>query len=114
MIDDEIEYQLDTNVLIHGVRGDAVWQGIKGICDPLMYEPKPSVCIVTHGELRSFAEQHEWGDLKRNQMNYLLGYFRVIERITPAVIDAYALIDSYSHQEGVIMGKNDIWIAATA
>ena len=104
----------DTNILIHGVRRDAVWDKIKLVSDPLMYEPKGLVCIVSHGELRSFSEQSEWGREKQDPMNFLLGYFDVEERITRQVIDAYALLDAYSRQRGFAMGKNDLWIAATA
>ncbi len=107
-------YLYDTNALIHGVRRDAVWDKIKSVSDPLMYEPKGLVCIVSHGELRSFGEKSQWGREKQDQMNFLLGYFNVEERITRQVIDAYALLDAYSHLRGVVMGKNDLWIAATA
>jgi predicted nucleic acid-binding protein len=105
---------LDSNVLIHGVRRGLTWQKIKSECDPLMRLPKPVVCIVSHGELRSFAERNDWGDEKRDYASWLLNYFDVFDINKPAVIDAYALLDTVSHQAGITMGKNDLWIAATA
>ena len=107
-------YLLDTNVLIHAVRGSPTWQRIKAACDPLLTEPRPIVSIVSHGELRSFAEQQEWGALKRDQALFLLGYFARAGIDAPDVLDAYALMDTYSRRNGIKMGKNDLWIAATA
>lgn len=107
-------YLLDTNVLIHAVRGSPTWQRIKVACDPLMAEPRPLVSVVSDGELRSFAEQQEWGTLKREQALFLLGYFAWAGIDAPDVLDAYALIDTFSRRKGVKMGKNDLWIAATA
>ena len=105
---------LDTNVLIHGVRRGLTWQKIKAVCDPLIRLPKPVVCIVSHGELRSFAERNDWGADKRDYASWLLTYFDVFDINKPTVIAAYALLDKVSRQAGVTMGKNDLWIAATA
>lgn len=110
----EILYLLDTNILIHGVRGSQVWQKIKMICDPLMVEPRPSICVVSEGELCSFAEQQQWSDIKQSQMEFLLDYFLRASIDSPPVLRAYAKIDSWSRTKGIRMGKNDLWIAATA
>ena len=39
-----VPYLLDTNVLIHAVRGDETWQEIKRRYDPLMMDPRPEFC----------------------------------------------------------------------
>ena len=43
-----------------------------------------------------------------------MGYFPVIPLPFSQVISVYAEIDDYSRRNGVTMGKNDLWIAATA
>lgn len=107
-------YVLDTNILIHAVRGSETWQRVKMIFNPLMVEPRPYIGVVTDGELRSFAKQQSWGDVKRNQMEFLLDYFTRTTIDDEEILKAYANIDAYSRQSGVKMGKNDLWIAATA
>lgn len=100
--------------MIHGVRGGLLWQRIKEICDPLMAEPRPAICIVTEGEARSFAEQQQWSEVKQNQMDFLLDYFVPAAIDSPQVLQAYAKIDAFSRTKGFRMGKNDLWIAAVA
>jgi len=104
---------LDTNILIHGARRNAVWNKIVATCNPMLLDPSPIVHIVSHGEILSFAEQRLWGDDKRQQLSFLLQYFSLAQ-IGSAEVDAYALLDSYSKQLGIKMGKNDLWIAASA
>lgn len=50
-------YLLDTNILVHLVRGDAVGQHIRSKYSPALLEPRPLISIVTEGELRSLAYQ---------------------------------------------------------
>lgn len=107
-------YLLDTNVLVHFVRADSIWARIRSRYQLLAVDPKPLISIVTAGELRSFAYFHHWGDSKRNQMEYVLGYFDEIPIDSPAVVEAYAVIDSHFQLRGHAPGKNDLWIAATA
>lgn len=105
---------LDTNILVHAVRGSITWQRIKALRDPLMAELCPIYSVVTEAEIRTLARVLEWGLPKVEQMNFLLQYFRRTEVSTPQVIEAYSLIDAYSRKQGIKMGKNDLWIAATA
>lgn len=79
-----------------------------------MAAPRPLICVVSVGELLSFAEQQGWGAVKREQAAFLLGYFARAGIDVPDVLNAYAGIDTYSRGRGVKMGKNDLWIAATA
>lgn len=93
---------------------DATGRYIKATYDLLMTEVRPFLCVVTEGELRSLAYQWRWGDDKREQMRFFLDYFGRALIDTPTMMEAYALIDSYSERTGNSMGKNDVWIAATA
>lgn len=111
-MEDPIIY--DTSILIHLVRGDAVGERIKNLYAPLVADPRPSVCVVSEGEMRSLAYQWGWGRQKLDQMEFLLGYFWRLPIDPPKILEAYAIIDSYSEKNGRSMGKNDVWIAAVA
>ena len=105
---------LDTGILVHIIRGDATGVFIRDNYAPLLADPRPLISIVTEGEIRSLAYQWKWGLAKREQMRFLLDYFdrSPIER--DEILEAYAEIDGYREAVGRPMGKNDVWIAATA
>ena len=105
---------LDTNVLVHFVRGSAVWARIQGRYQLLAADPKPLISIVTAAELRSLALQHGWGKSKLDQMEFALGYFDEVFIDSRSLADAYAVIDAHFQRQGHPFGKNDLWIAATA
>ena len=106
-------FLLDTNILIHGARRNEIWEKVILACNPMMSEARPLVHVVSQGEALAFAEQNSWGDARRTQLAFLLGYFDAAQ-IGPREIDAYALLDTYSRRLGFRMGKNDLWIAAAA
>ena len=106
-------YLFDTNILVHLVRDDFTGQSIRSKYAPFMLDPKPFICTVTGGELRSLALQWSWGNHKTEQMRYLLGYFRQVSIERPDVMNAYAAIDFSANAQGIKMGKNDLWVAAT-
>jgi len=107
-------YLLDTNVLVHYVRGSAVWQRIRDAYRPLTVTPTPKYCVVSDGEIRSLALQWEWAEKKLDQMEFCLGFFQPQTIDHPKVQRTYATIDAYCESIGQSMGKNDLWIAATA
>jgi predicted nucleic acid-binding protein len=107
-------YLLDTNVLVHLVRGDAVWARVRATYQPLLIDPRAIISVVTAGELRSLALQFNWKAEKINQMEFYLYYLRRVSIDDPEVIRAYAVIDAHGQRIGQPLGKNDVWIAATA
>ena len=81
------------------------------------------ISIVTVAEIRSLAIQFNWGNPRINQMTEVLSDLSVIDINSPEIIDRYVEIDCYSkgkHRNlvsnfsAIKMGKNDLWIAATA
>jgi predicted nucleic acid-binding protein len=48
-------YLLDTNILVHLVRGDGVGQYVRDAYAPLLRDPRPLICVVSDGELCSLA-----------------------------------------------------------
>lgn len=47
-------------------------------------------------------------------MSFLLDYFDRAPIDSAELLEAYAVIDAHSEATGHSMGKNDVWIAATA
>ncbi len=105
---------LDTNILVHNVRQDLMWEKIREDYQLLVVEPTPLISIVTAGELRSLARQWNWGRAKRDRMEFLLSYFQTVPIDSPEQISIYSEIDNFCLERGRVMGKNDLWIAATA
>jgi tRNA(fMet)-specific endonuclease VapC len=82
------------------------------------------VSVVTLGEMWSLAYQFRWETRKQERLKSILDRFTAIP-ITDEIIYRYAQIDAYSQGKlperalpaGMTsrnMGKNDLWIAATA
>lgn len=107
-------YLLDTNILVHFVRSDAVWRRVRANYSLMVVQPTPHYSVVTGGELRSLAHQFGWAAAKVSQMHFAFNYFRRVSLDDNAVLEAFAAIDSYAKRIGRPMGENDVWIAATA
>ena len=107
-------YLLDTNILIHYVRDDGIWRRIRDEYQLLLIDPTPIISIVTAGELRSLALQWAWGPAKLDRMEFILGYLDVVPVEDSVIVANYAEIDAHFQLRGRKLGKNDLWIAATA
>jgi tRNA(fMet)-specific endonuclease VapC len=116
---------LDTCILIHAVRASnnklntnrKTWDKVKAVCDPLLVEPTPVCSIVSKAELLSFGKQRSWDEQRINAAEFYLDYFTIVGIENDEIIRAYTEIDTFSrfYPTGMIkMGKNDLWIAATA
>ena len=105
---------LDSNILLHYIRESPLAEVIEARYALTTADPAPLVSVVSEGELRALALRLAWGAAKRQRMEGLLSYFTVIPLPFADVVKTYAEIDDYSRRKGVTMGKNDIWIAATA
>ena len=91
------------------------------------YQRLPSRAVVPFvvvGELKSFALKSKWGYQRVNFLEHLLDEYP-IAAMEDALPDLYARLDAYSQGKlpgqplprGLSarnMGKNDLWIAATA
>ena len=118
-------YILDTNILIYLIRENPFVRAElynRGIFE---IENTVSVSIASFGEILSFALQNNWGERKKDNLENLILNLRPIPIIKREMVDAYAEIDTYSKGKltnrplpvGLTarnMGKNDLWIAATA
>ena len=105
---------LDTNILIHWLRGKAAGERLREDYGLGSRRPRPIVPVVAKGELRALALHLGWGDSKQEQLDALLRALPSADISSDAVISAYASIDAASRAVGRRMGKNDLWIAAVA
>lgn len=119
---------IDTCVVIHIIRQSST--GVNCIDTLKSFDENPNIIIsvVTKGELESFAKQNKWGQNKLTQLTNFLNQatYIDIENADQILLDAYSNIDAFSKRKitdrsgnllnGVSkkMGKNDLWIAATA
>lgn len=111
---DVVGYLLDTNILVHLIRGDETG---KRIDERFGLRENRLVCaisVVTVGEMLSLAQRREWGANKMQTLEKILGQLLQIDLGDRSILEAYAAIDNFSKDRTHDMGKNDIWIAATA
>ncbi len=119
-------YFLDTNILIGIIReNDRI---NKFLTDLRVFEVqnKAFISIVSAAEIESIARRNRWGDKRRIFCKQLIELLNPVSiEMDENLIVAYADIDVYSQgkyetkslPKGMSarnMGKNDLWIAATA
>ena len=120
-------YLLDTNIIIYLVRNKSILEDSLakvGVIDLFSSQNQLVISIVTVGELQSLALNNSWGHKKMQLLESLLTSFIIADINTEGVIKLYAEIDAFSQckynkQNATFttprnMGKNDLWIAATA
>jgi predicted nucleic acid-binding protein len=116
---------IDTNILLHLLRETYLVSSIREKLADLEAEDTLILSIVSIGEIESIARQRNYGKRKRNYLKELLKDFLVVPIQSLNLVDRYAEIDAYSQGKlkdkplpnGLSsrnMGKNDLWIAATA
>jgi len=108
---------LDTSILVHLCRGKKVGQRV--MKDQLLKvrPEKPLISVVTVGEALSLAKQRNWGEEKQDKLLSLMSELVIVDINNEEILDNYAEIDHYLKKlvkPARPIGKNDIWIAATA
>ncbi|MFN4256030.1 MAG: type II toxin-antitoxin system VapC family toxin [Saprospiraceae bacterium] len=118
-----MKYLLDTNIIIHYLRRSPLAARIESTFQPLFSQNSPIISVVTEGELRSFALQNNWGQQRLESGIKFLHQFLIADINVKSIIERYAEIDAFSQGRHPAlplqisarnMGKNDLWIAATA
>ncbi len=116
-------YLFDSNIILHYVRQSAVMRQIEEVFDPFGAGNESWLCVVSKGELRSIAVQNQWGKPRRQRLEAIMNEFYPADIFSEETIDRYAETDAFSQNKlpakplGLTarnMGKNDLWIAATA
>ena len=116
-----MNFLFDTNILLCYIRLDKKAFYIDETFQPFDAENTPILSVVSVGEIKSIALRNKWGTAKRTTLKKLLSLFIITDINSDDVLDAYAEIDTFSQGKGKPlkmssrnMGKNDLWIAATA
>lgn len=118
-----MNYLLDTNIIITYLRDTNLTHRLESKLGLLSGAHNLLVSVVSIGEIRSIAKQNEWGEKKLTRLDEILNDFLIADINVETIIERYAEIDAFS--QGRLkrrpttlsarnMGKNDLWIAATA
>lgn len=118
-----MRYTLDTNVLLFYVRDDETRKFIEETYAPFDKNHEPIISIVSVGEIMVLAAANNWGERKLKLVQKLINKLVIVELKYQDLIDNYVEIEKYNRNihptkkrtgSHIKMGKNDIWIAATA
>ena len=119
-----MRYLFDTNILLHFVRDSQQYKTWSETYQFFGTDNTVFTSIINMGEIESLAHQLNWGYAKRQRLADLVSQTKIL-RVNKGTVAAYARIDAYSQNKltnyplpiGLTarnMGKNDIWLAATA
>ncbi len=110
-------YVLDTNILLALIRGKDLGESIDSAYGLRANLQRHVVSIASQAELLVLADRRKWAAAKRDAVNFMFQNLVVLPIDGQALLDAYVEVAraDMAWQEGSRnMGKNDIWIAATA
>lgn len=105
---------LDTNVLVHLIRDKAVGRAVDARFGLTSAWNRSVISVVVVGEVLSLARRLNWGANRLETIRRLLDEIVWVDVGRLELLDAYAEIDAVTTAAGRPMGKNDVWIAATA
>jgi predicted nucleic acid-binding protein len=105
---------LDTNVVVHLLRGKEIGQRIDTAYRLRARTDRPLISVVTVGETLAFAKQRGWGSDRVDLLRTLLGELVIVDINDREVLERYADIRAADRKGGWNLSHNDTWIAATA
>ncbi len=114
----------DTNILLHCLRRSDKYDEINRVHHFFGLGNQVFLSVVNIGEIESVAYQRNWSQPKWDELQRIVDSISLLS-IYEEVIHAYARIDAFSQGKlfgqplppGLTarnMGKNDLWLAATA
>ncbi len=118
-----MSFLLDTNIILTYLRRSQFRDKFETILNLFNDKNILIVSAVTIGELKSIAIKNGWGQQKIDALVHLVKRLVVVDINVESILNRYAEIDAYSqgkHPSKPLpnssrnMGKNDLWIAATA
>jgi predicted nucleic acid-binding protein len=117
-----MNYLWDTNILVYYIRNANKYHEWNNQYRFFDDGNQVFLSIVNIGEIESLAYQLDWGAVRRQRLQDIVSQIRLLG-IYEEIIHTYAEIDAYSqgklrhrplYMSARSMGKNDIWLAATA
>jgi len=118
-----MKYLLDTNIVLIYLRDQSTKNLIDDKFSPFDVANIPIVSVVSLGEIESIALRNNWGQKRFAAVERFFEKCLVTDIHSQDVIRRYGEIDAYSqgklkdkplNDSSRNMGKNDLWIAATA
>ena len=118
-----MKYLFDTNILLIYLRSPQTRSFIEEKYRPFDLPNIPLISVVSEGEIRSLALRNHWGSKRLNALEEFLQELIIIDINAEDIIHTYAEIDTFSqgkllgkplNMSSRNMGKNDLWIAASA
>lgn len=118
-----MDYLLDTNILVIYSRSSTLASQIEADLQLFSGEHNVAISAVTIGELNSLMQRNRYGERRKNDIDQILNKLFKIDINISEILDLYGEIDTYSQGKLLEkpvdftarnMGKNDVWIAATA
>ena len=118
-----MNYFLDTNILVLYLRQHSLVKNLREIFHLEISPNELFTSAICIGELKSLALQNKWGIKRTLAIDGLRNFMIVVDELEEMVLERYAEIDAFSQgrlEEKPLtgssrnMGKNDLWIAATA
>jgi len=118
-----MNFLLDTNIIVFMLRSPDGIAQLERDYPLFLPENNAVISVITLGEIQSLAIRNKWGTKKLNTLDQILQKLIIADINFQPLIDRYAEIDNFS--QGTLpgkplgmsprnMGKNDLWIAATA
>ncbi len=117
-----MNYLWDTNILVYYIRNSTKYQEWNNLYHFFDDGSNVFLSVINIGEIESLAYQLNWGAMKRQKLQDIINQIHLLG-IYEEIIHAYAEIDAFSQDKllgrrlGMTarsMGKNDVWLAATA
>ncbi|MDX2301793.1 MAG: type II toxin-antitoxin system VapC family toxin [Microscillaceae bacterium] len=118
-----MNYLLDTNIILIYGRDSEISDKIEKEYNLFSEENNLAISVVTLGELNSLTRQFKFGEKRRGMLYKLVEDIFKIDINFEEIIEKYGEIDAFSqgklenqnlNKSSRNMGKNDLWIAATA
>ena len=118
-----MRYTLDTNILLFYVRDAETRKFIEETYAPFDKHNEAIISIVSVGEIMVLAAANDWGERKLKLIQKLIDNLVIVELKFDDLINNYIEIEKYNRNihptkkrsgSHIKMGKNDVWIAATA
>lgn len=116
-----MKYIIDTNFLTLVVRrkeGILKWYEKKNL-----FQNNTVLSIVSKAEILALSQRRKWGSVKMEILYGILAKLEIVPIQQESIINAYVEIELFSqgvhprialNESARNMGKNDLWIAATA
>lgn len=109
-------FVLDTSFLLNLIRNTPASQTVASQLGINEAGSLIILSIVSVAEIRVLAQRNNWGNTKLQKMEQIIAAAMVIDISLndEELLSSYVEIDANSQSLGRKMGKNDLWIAATA